>query len=65
MLVLDRVITRNAMLCDGTPRCEKGYRPHLTVQNGLKKQVWIGPLLESEADAEAWFPTEKEETSNG
>ena len=63
MIESERNITRNAMLCDGTPRRENGYRPHVTTVGpdvrrfGLQRRVWIGPLFETKDEAMLWVPS--------
>jgi hypothetical protein len=64
MMEVERNITRNAPLCDGTPRFERGYRPHVKTVgpdmglHGPQKRWWVGPLFQTEADASAWTPTD-------
>jgi len=53
---LSRTVNRNAPLCDGTPRCEKGFRPIVeTVRRRDERKVYIhGPLLATHREAENW-----------
>ena len=64
-MITDRIIKRNAPLCDGTPRRENGYRaivetvgPDIGPVNGRpKKRYFTSPLFKCELDATEWVPS--------
>ena len=59
---LSRVVMRNLMLCDGTPRRETGYRAFVEIsRNGKPNLVCQSPLLQNEIAARDWQPDLKEE----
>ena len=71
MTELSRSISRDAMLCDGTPRHERGWRAHVMVDTGQPnpkcppppygptlRRLHVSPLLPTRAAAEAWRPDE-------
>jgi hypothetical protein len=61
-------IQKDRMLCDGTPRREKGYRAYVTTKGPdlcphfyaylgiLQKRVYVSPIFQRREDAEAWLP---------
>ena len=52
---LSRVVMRNLMLCDGTPRRETGYRAFVEIsRNGKPNLVCQSPLLQNEIAARDW-----------
>lgn len=58
----ERSISANAMLCDGTPRREHGFRAHITFRmaQGMGWNypaiVCVSPLLRTADEAKAWMP---------
>lgn len=64
----ERVINRNPMLCDGTPRSETGYRVHVMLDGVFKygtvdgmfvyipSLLVVSPLLTTEIEAKSWQP---------
>lgn len=67
---VERNITKDAMLCDGTPRREKGFRAYVTIDMECRapklppppygptlRRVYVSPLLPDGASAEAWLPS--------
>ena len=59
---LSRVVMRNLMLCDGTPRRETGYRAFVEITlTGKPTLICQSPLLQTEVAAKDWQPDLKEE----
>ncbi len=56
----ERNITRNAMIGDGTPRRETGYRAHVMFDRRCpqcmmqKSVVQVSPLFKTEQEAKEW-----------
>jgi len=53
-----RVVRRNMMLCDGTPRRERGYRAYVHYRADATNVYAESQLFDREAEAVAWMPAE-------
>jgi hypothetical protein len=62
-MIVSRIICRNQMLCDGTPRREKGFRAYVrTIGPDINKyyqpqsRYYESKLFSNEQDAIKWEP---------
>lgn len=67
MREIERNISVNEPLRDGTPRTNRGFRPHVCTigpdkckhlgwMGRLQKRWWVGPVFRTRSEAEFWFP---------
>ena len=68
MGVLERWVVRNPARCDGTPKIDRGFRPHVVTEVPKEGQrpwvgpftrVHLGPIFVTEVEAQEWMPNDR------